>query len=98
MTRATDSNEFVALILTALADREVLRALRGALCGALPPTHVIVKAFAARWSVGTRLVGRWLHNGLPAKHIDRLVRIPLAEGDAWVTDLAKDTHAGTSPS
>jgi hypothetical protein len=81
--------ELRALVLSALADHEVRDALRRALNTGLPPTHVTVKAFAARWSVSPRLVANWQRGGLPVVRLGRSVRIPVAQADAWVADLAR---------
>jgi hypothetical protein len=43
------------------------------------------KQFAARFSVSKRTVDTWISRGLPIlKLSERAVRVPVAEGTAWV--------------
>jgi hypothetical protein len=43
------------------------------------------KGYAARWSVSLRTCDNWLQRGLPhVKASRKLVRIVVAEADAWV--------------
>lgn len=49
------------------------------------PIYLSPKKFAKRWDVSERTARGWLADGLP--HVtagERLVRIPVNDGDAWV--------------
>jgi hypothetical protein len=83
-----DSAELRAVILALLADRDLREALRHALGIGDPRSHVTLRQFAARWSVSQRLVHYWLRRGLPVVRIGRVVRIPGAQADEWVVQLA----------
>ena len=75
----------VALAL--LADPDVQTALRRVLHVEATPMRMTVKGFAAHWRVSPRQVIDLVTRGLPVVRIGRVVRVPVAQADAWVTKM-----------
>lgn len=98
MKLALDPAELRDVVLAVLAESEVQAALRHALQHPSTEVHALTtSAFAVRWSVSRRLVAQWLTEGLPVVRIGRLVRIPIAQADAWVASAAAAANAGGAP-
>jgi excisionase family DNA binding protein len=89
MKLAFDRAELRAAALALLADAEVRDAVRGVIPSpGTEATHVTIAAFSRRWGVSRRTVCNWLLAGLPTVRLGRLVRIPLADADAWIVASA----------
>lgn len=93
MKLAFDPAELRVVVLAVLGDRELRQALRRALGIDEQRSYATVKGFAARWSVSMRTVRYWLGRGMPTVRVGRIVRIPVAQADAWVASAAAGTRS-----
>lgn len=53
--------------------------------GRLEYTHVTAADFAQRMKVSTETVRRWVQQGMPVIRVGRMMRIKLADADAWLS-------------
>jgi hypothetical protein len=48
------------------------------------PTHMTIATFARREAVSVATVRRWRDRGMPIRKTGNVIRIPVAEAEAWL--------------